>query len=122
MAKTRFAELLAQYIQDTVQNKFGQSPVDPATMRQIRQVVNEKVTSIFQRSSYKLSDVGLSWLTNQLFKRIRIGPDVAMADLIVINEHKLCELTTSDVQLLRDLCDQTDMLAELDAELKLRVS
>lgn len=117
---TRFAELLAQHVQDTVQRRFENEKLDPSTMRKIRQAIREIVSGVFQRSTHKLSDTGQSWLTNQVFKRLQVGPDAMMSDLIIINEHKLSELPLADVRLLGDLFDQTDMASELKAELATR--
>ncbi len=120
MAATKFAELLAQHVQDTVQRRFAYEKLDPTTMRKIRQTIREIVSGVFQRSTHKLSDTGQSWLTNQMFKRLQVGPESMMSDLIIINEHKLSELSLADVRLLRDLFDETDMMNELDVELKAR--
>lgn len=120
MAATRFAELLAQHVQDTVQRRFAYEKLDPATMRKIRQTIREIVSGVFQRSTHKLSDTGQSWLTNQVFKRLQVGPEAMMSDLIIINEHKLSELPLGEVRLLRDLFDETDMVSELDSELRAR--
>jgi len=120
MAATRFAELLAQHVQDTVQRRFAYEKLDPATMRKIRQTIREIVSGVFQRSTHKLSDTGQSWLTNQVFKRLQVGPEAMMSDLIIINEHKLSELSLGEVRLLRDLFDETDMVSELDSELRAR--
>lgn len=120
MAATRFAELLAQHVQDTVTRRFAYEKLDPATMRKIRQTIREIVSGVFQRSTHKLSDTGQSWLTNQVFKRLQVGPEAMMSDLIIINEHKLTGLSLAEVRLLRDLFDETDMVNELDAELRSR--
>lgn len=120
MATTRFSELLAQHVQDTVQRRFAYEKLDPATMRKIRQTIREIVSGVFQRSTHKLSDTGQSWLTNQVFKRLQVSSGTTMADLIVINEHKLSELTEPEVRLLRDLFDETDMAIELNRELAAR--
>ena len=120
MAKQRFADLLESHIQNVVQRRFQYASLDPVTMRSIKRTIEELITSIFQRSTYKLSEISLSWLTCQIFKRLRVGPDASMANLIVINEHKLSDLPIDDVKLLYQLFDVTDMANELREELTAR--
>jgi hypothetical protein len=120
VAKQRFADLLETHVQDTIQRRFGHAKLDPLTMRAIRQTIKELITSVFSRSTHKLTETSLAWLTDQVFKRLSVGPDTSMADLIIINEHKLAGLPVDDVRLLYDLFKMTDMASELKAELKAR--
>lgn len=120
MARQRFADLLETHVQDTIQRRFGHEKLDPPTMRAIRQTIRELITSVFSRSTHRLSETSLAWLTDQVFKRLSVGSDTSMADLIIINEHKLAVLPVDDVRLLYDLFKMTDMASELKAELKAR--
>lgn len=120
MATTRFAELLERHVQHTVQRKFEHEKLDHLTMRKIRQTIREIIAGVFHRSTHKLTETAQAWLTDQIFKRLQVGPDVCMADLIITNEHKLSQLETSDLRLMRELFDRTELAGELDAELSVR--
>ena len=113
----RFVELLNQHVVDTVQRKFERQQLNPATMREIRFTIRTVIDGVFTKSDkYKLTETARAWLTNQYFRRLQVNDSQTMDDLIVINEYKLAQLSYSDIALLRDLYDQTDLAAELDAE------
>ena len=113
----RFVELLNQHVVDTVQRKFEHEQLNPATMRRIRDTIREVIDRVFTKSAkYNLTEIGRAWLANQYFKRLQVNDRQTMNDLIVINEHKLSTLSVSDIQLLRDLYDQTELAGELNAE------
>lgn len=117
----RFVELLNQHVVDTVQRKFEHQQLNPTTMRQIRDAIREVVDRVFTKSpKYNLTETGRAWLTNQYFKRLEVNGGQSMNDLIVINEYKLSQLSYSDVKLLHDLYDQTDLADELNAEHRAR--
>ena len=117
----RFVELLNRHVVDTVQRKFEHQQLTPATMREIRSTIRAVIDGVFTKSDkYKLTETGRAWLTNQYFKRLHVNASQTMNDLIVINEYKLTELSYSDIALLRDLYDQTDLADELNAEYRSR--
>ncbi len=113
----RFVEFLNRYIVDTIQRKFEQQQLNPATMREIRSTIRTVIDGVFTKSdNYKLTETARAWLTNQYFRRLQVNDNQTMDDLIVINEYKLAQLSYSDIALLRDLYDQTDLADELNAE------
>jgi len=113
----RFVEFLNRYIVDTIQRKFEQQQLNPATMREIRSTIRTVIDGVFTKSdNCKLTETARAWLTNQYFRRLQVNDSQTMDDLIVINEYKLAQLSYSDIVLLRDLYDQTDLADELNAE------
>ena len=117
----RFVELLNQHVVDTVQRKFEHRQLTPATMREIRDSIRVVIDSVFTKSEkYQLTETARAWLTNQYFRRLQVNDSQTMDDLIVINEYKLSQLSYGDIALLRDLYDQTDLAAELNAEHRTR--
>lgn len=115
-----FAGLLTQHIEDRLQRRHGNEKLSPQTMRAIRATIRETIDGIFSKSNHKLSDVATTWLTDQYFKRVVVGGDRAMNDMVVINEYKLSDLTYDDVALLGGLFARTDLAVELLDELRTR--
>jgi len=116
----RFSQLLTQHVNNIVQKTFLHEQLTPAVLRAIRDRIHETISAVFERSTHKLSPMSRMWLTNQYFKRIQINGEQSMNDMIVINDHKLEQLPFEDVHLLKNLFDQTELNAELDAEYRKR--
>ena len=118
----RFAQLLTQHIGNTVSRRYTGTQLTDAALHEMRHTIRTIIDSVFDRSTHKLSETGRAWLTNQLFKRIKVNDDKQVVDLIVINEYNLSQLTYHDVELLSGLFDQTDLAAELNDEYRTRRS
>ena len=78
------------------------------------------VASVFEKSSRPMCKEAIVWLSDQYFKRIRLNEDFLMGDQCVINEYKLSQMPYHDIELLKNLFDQTDFGAELEEEYKKR--
>ena len=121
----RFAELLELHIINQVNKKFaGQKrQLDNAALHEIRDLVKEQVYGIFRKSTHTVTDLGLNWLSNQVFKTLQIGTTEGkkpINELVIFNEYKLSELPYSDIQLLRNLFNETTMATELEEEYRKR--
>jgi hypothetical protein len=119
----KFYQLLEVHLNAVIQKTLKESDQKDLTTKLIREVrdsLNQAVSTIFGKSKYKLSTEALSWLTNQFFKRIKINEDQIMNDQVVINDYDLSELTFDDIQLLHNLFIETQMGPELDSELRKR--
>jgi len=119
----KFYRLLEIHLEGILQKTLKsseQKELTPLLMREIREGIRESISSVFTQSKHKLSQEATTWLTDQYFKRIKVGKNQVMSDQVVINEYTLSELTFDDVQLLRNLFVETQMGPELDDELKKR--
>lgn len=112
----RFYQLLEIQL-DNIVKKFFNKQLTPSSMRSIREAIHQQLRDVFSKSRFKLSANALVWLTDQYFKRIKLGSDQVMSDQVVINEYKLNELEFTDIQLLCNLFAEDQMGPELDAEL-----
>jgi len=121
----RFAALLEQHIVHKVNKKLsvGKTVIDNKALHEIRDLVKELVHGIFGKSSHKVTEQGLNWLSNQLFKNIELKTNEGnkpIEELVVFNEYKLADLPYSDIQLLRNLFNETAMGPELEEEYRRR--
>jgi hypothetical protein len=112
----RFAQLIELHINKVIKSRFTMEALTPALMREIRDEIRKQIDTVFQKSSHKLTDHARSWLTDQFFKRIQVNGDQLMSDLVVINEYRLDQLTYEDVQLMRNLFDETGLAGDLNEE------
>jgi hypothetical protein len=121
----RFAALLEQHIVHKVNKKLsvGKTAIDNKALHEISDLVRELVHGIFGKSSHKVTEPGLNWLSNQLFKNIELKTNEGnkpIEELVVFNEYKLADLPYGDIQLLRNLFNETHMGPELEAEYRRR--
>jgi hypothetical protein len=124
----RFAELLELHITNQINKKFAQATLDNDTLHQMRDLVKEQIYNVFKKSSHKVTDEGLAWLTNEVFKHLQItGKDSEgkqtkqhVYELVVFNEYKLDGLPYSDIQLLRNLFNQAPYGQLLEEEYRKR--
>jgi hypothetical protein len=118
----RFAELLELHINTGIKNKFKDvKEIDPVMMREIRDQIRGQINAVFDKSKQKLTDKARSWLTDQFFKNLRVNEDQKMSDLIVLNEFRLDQLTYEDIELLKNLFDQTTLAETLQSEYSRRM-
>ena len=121
----RFAELLEQHIVNQVNRKFATSGamLNNDTLHQIRDLVTEQVSGVFRKSSHQVGNLALTWLSNQIFQTLQIGTTdgkKSIRELVIFNEYKLSEMPYSDLQLLRNLFNETTMGPELEEEYRKR--
>lgn len=120
----RFAELLVLHLNTKIKKSFPQgTSVTPERLREIRDCVRNTCAEVFSKSSHKLSPDAINWVANQFFKSIKVSTtdgDVTVKDLVIINEYKLSELPYHDIQLMRNLFNETEMAQELHEEYKRR--
>lgn len=116
----RFYELLEKQLVRVITQKHLGKPMTPPVLQEIKKTVVDTITGIFAKSTQKLSPPAMSWLCNQFFKRIRVSNDQLIDDLVVINEHKLSEMSLGDIELMQSLFDETSFGKELSEELASR--
>lgn len=122
----RFSELLELHVNNVIKKKFqplaGKQGIDltPDVMREVRDVVRATVGGIFAKSSHKINDDAVIWLSNKFFMALQINGEQTMADLVVVNENKLSTLPYHDVELLRNLFNETGLAEELEEEYRTR--
>jgi len=125
----RFAELLELHITQQINKKFtGEVKLDNQTLHEMRDLVKDKIYGVFKKSSHKVTDAGLDWLVNEVFKHLTVkgtdgdGKPVTqhVYELVVFNEYKLDALPYSDIQLLRNLFNQAPYGKLLEEEYRRR--
>jgi hypothetical protein len=121
----RFARLLELHIVNLVNKKFAgtKTTIDGVVLHELRDMVKEQVHTIFKKSSHKVTDEGLNWVANQLFKNLTLETNEGkkpIVELVIFNEYKLADLPYSDIQLLHNLFNETAMGSELEDEHKRR--
>lgn len=127
-SRIRFSELLELHITNQINKKFAKATLDNDTLHQMRDLVKEQIYGVFRKSSHKVTDNGLDWLANQVFKHMQLSTKDAegksekkpINELVVFNEYKLADLPYSDIQLLRNLFNTTPYGAELEDEYRRR--
>jgi hypothetical protein len=118
----RFSELLTQHVNRKIVRCVKDHPnVDPVLLKNIRDIIQDTVSGIFQKSTHKLSYPAMGWLANQYFRSIKLD-STPVDDMIVINDYKMSDMTFNDVQLLRNLFDDTRISSQLNAEFKRRTA
>lgn len=121
MAKPiRFAQLLTLHVNNTIKTNFLNEQLTPDLMKSVRDCIRKTISDVFQRSTHKLETESLNWLSNQFFKAIEVNGDQKMGDLVVINEYKLADLPYHDIQLMRNLFNETLLSNELEDEYRRR--
>lgn len=124
--RIRFSELLELHVNNVISRKFtrkdpkDQVELTPDLMREIRDAILEAIGNVFAKSNHKLTPEAVSWLSNKFFKAVQINSNQTMSDLVVINEYKLSQLPYHDVELLRNLFNETALEEELEEEYRRR--
>lgn len=120
----RFSQLLELHITNQINKKFTNAAVDNDTLHQMHALVKEQVLGVFKKSSHTVTDAGLAWLSNEIFKHISLattdGGKKHIGELVIFNEYKLADLPYSDIQLLRNLFNETAYGPELEDEYRSR--
>lgn len=116
----RFSQLLEQHLITIIRRDFAGKQLTPQLLRELRDAIKQQLTWVFDRSSHKLSTNALGWITNQFFKAVRINEDTTVNDQIVLNDYNLADLPYDDIELMRNLFDQTKMSALLEEEYQRR--
>lgn len=116
----RFHQLLEQQLNAILKKRFLNEALTPPKLREIREAFREQISGVFEKSTRRLSPKATTWLTDQYFKAVKVNDDQLMTDMVVLNEYKLSELEFNDIQLLRNLFNETIMGPELEAEYRRR--
>jgi hypothetical protein len=117
----RFYRLLELRLADVAQQLIFRE-VTENVLREVRDAIFTEIRDLFAKSNHRLSFEALSWLSDQYFKALKINNDVTVAELIVLNEYKLADMSFSDVQLLHQLYHGTRLGTELDVEYTRRLT
>ena len=116
----RFAQLLTLHVNNVIQKNFINESLTPELMRSVHACIRKTIDEVFMQSSHKLSADARGWLSNQFFKAIQVNGDQRMGDLVVFNEYKLADLPYHDIELMRNLFNETALNAELEGEYRRR--
>lgn len=116
----RFAELLRLNLNDKIKKKFSDGKtLTPKVLREVRDCVQETITDVFAKSTHPLSEKAINWVANQYFKSIEIGtPDgkITINELVVVNDYPLSDMSFGDIQLMKNLFNETEMSTALAEE------
>jgi len=114
--RVRFAELLELHISNVIKKDFLNRALTPTLMREIRETVRTQIDKVFIPSKHNISPHARLWLADQFFKSIKFNGSESMDEQVIIHEYKLSELPYSDVQLLRNLFNETSLAEVLEEE------
>lgn len=119
----RFAQLLSQHVHKKIEKKILNKPiaVDETLLRSIRNLILETINDVFSKSTHKLSPTAISWLGNQYLRSIKLDGKL-VDDMIVINDHPLSAMDFADIQLMKNLFNETKFGPELISEYNKRCS
>lgn len=118
---TRFARMLEHHILETARKYFNGDQLVEPTLKALHHVIRDRIDRLFAASSYKLTPEARSWLTDQLFKAIRLQHDELVGEYVIMNEYRLDQLTAFDVELLHRLFKDTPTMGQpLEEEIQRR--
>lgn len=114
----RFAHLLEQRLAATIKRRFGSGglPINEDLIRVIRDHIRDEITEVFAKSTQHLSFEALAWLADQHLKCVKANEDQVVGDLIIINEYPLADMPFSDIELMRNLFNETVLGPALEEE------
>jgi hypothetical protein len=116
--RIRFSKLFTLHVNNLIKKYMDVHPpgangdVSTEVLKGLRVVIMEQVDRVFTRGNHRMTAESRSWLADQFFKMIQINGNHYMGDQVVIHEYKLSDLPYDDVELMKNLFDQT-MLAEM---------
>jgi hypothetical protein len=99
----------------TILEKYLYEHLTPITMKCIREDIIFCVKTLLSEEAITKT-APIYWLSDFIFKRIKLNGDMLMSDQVVINEYKISELSTSDIFVLERLFHDTDIGNELEKE------
>lgn len=109
----RFVQLLEQRLKATLADKFLHAQLTPVVLREIRDEIRVQIDDVFNKSTTNLSIEARQWVANKFFENIKVNDEQTMHDLVVIKEHPLADMPFSDIELLKNLFNDTVVGAEL---------
>ena len=112
----RFATLLEQHINKVVKKLYLNEQATSAVLHSIHATVRREIDNVFLKSNFKLTPESRSWLTDQMFKSISINGEESIGDRVITNEYKLETLPYHDIELLRNLFNETAIGPYLEEE------
>ncbi len=116
----RFAKLLEQHINNVVKKLYLNEQATSTVLHSIHATVRREIDTVFLKSTFKLSEESRSWLTDQFFKSISINGEQSIGDRVITNEYKLETLPYHDIELLRNLFNETAIGPYLEEEYRRR--
>lgn len=112
----RFAQLLEQRLAASIIRQFSRIPIDDDVIRAMRDCIREEITDVFARSTQHLSFEALAWLSDQYLKCVRANDSQVIGDLVIINEYRLDSMPFRDIELMRNLFNETLLGPMLEEE------
>jgi hypothetical protein len=111
--KSRFKvqEKLETQLKATLKKYVGEA-LTPETMRAIRNDIIDSVRTLLYEEKITSTE-SVYWLSDFLFKQIKLNDGILMSDQVVINEYKASEIPLSEVYSLVDIFRDTDIGDEL---------
>jgi hypothetical protein len=86
----------------TILEKYLYEHLTPITMKCIREDIIFCVKTLLSEEAITKT-APIYWLSDFIFKRIKLNGDMLMSDQVVINEYKISELSTSDIFMVLDI-------------------
>jgi len=118
----RFAQLLEIHISNVITKKYitdKESFVTANFFKEVRETVKSTIEGVFAKSKYKLGTEALVWLSDQYFKAVKIN-GAMMGEQVIINEYKLSSMPYSDIELMRNLFNESAIGVVLEEEYRSR--
>ena len=116
----RFSKLLELHVTNVISKKFVNEAATTDMFKEVRETVRQTIEGVFMKSSHTLTPSSMTWLSDQFFKAIKINGDASMGDLVIIKETKLADLPYHDIELMRNLFNETGLAFELEEEYRTR--
>jgi hypothetical protein len=118
----KFSELLVQHIDNKLRKKFSGQLSGPDFDKQVREEVYRLVSTVFGKSSYKLSDPSLRWLSDKLSATAQKETVAGLAELapLSVSNVRLDTLPFREVELMRNLFSEGTIGVELAVEMSRR--
>jgi len=118
----RFAQLLEIHVSNVITKKYVTDKecfVTSDFFKEVRETVKSTIEGVFAKSSHKLSTEAMVWLSDQYFKAIKIN-GAMMGEQVIINEYKLSSMPYSDIELMRNLFNESAIGVALEEEYRTR--
>jgi hypothetical protein len=116
----RFNKLLEQHLTHVVQRFVtGDRSLTPALLHELRDAIRATIIGIFTKSTHAPSVEAINWVADEYFKAVNVQTSegtVPVGELIIHNEYKLAAMSYSDIELLRNLFNDTKMGPKLEQE------
>lgn len=105
---------------NVLRSKFLNKSIDDVMLKEMKQTMGETISSVFDKSSHKISNLAIEWLTSQYFKITKLTKEDSVSDVVIMNEVSVSELKTNELELLNDLFYETSFGTIISQELERR--